>query len=163
MLEGRRGLSPLVSTLVLIAISVALGAVVMTWGESYISENAEFVQGAQEVTSSCQMARFSIINVGKLPSVCIQDNVVKIDIDNNAFVALYDISARVLGTDNVYYEPSLLKTPLEAGGSAKLSIIIQAPIGKIKQVKLTPKILISNQVVSCDINNVVIENLQACE
>lgn len=40
----KRGISPLLSTLVLIAISIGLGAVVMSWGRGYIEERAEFVQ-----------------------------------------------------------------------------------------------------------------------
>ena len=47
----KRALTPLVATVLLVAFSVGLGALVMSWGEDYISEKAEFVQGTAEIKS----------------------------------------------------------------------------------------------------------------
>ena len=42
---GKQAISPLVATILLLAFSIAIGAVVMSWGESYVEEKANFVQG----------------------------------------------------------------------------------------------------------------------
>ena len=110
---SKKGISPLVATVLLVAFSVALGALVMSWGQEYIEEKAEFVQGMQEVKSGCDVANLNIIKIGGIPQVCLKgDNKIQVWFDNGPDMDIYNIHARVAGTDGVSVQEEILKAPL---------------------------------------------------
>ena len=64
---NRRGLSPLVATVLLIAFAVALGAVIMSLGKSYVESIPETPVGAAicdptTVTDALQLLQIQFIN-----------------------------------------------------------------------------------------------------
>ncbi len=158
---NKKAISPLMATLVLISFSVGLGAVVMKWGQSYIEERAEFVQGVRETISSCNSVSFNLIRVGGVPQICYRGNTVELYIDNGPDVDLVDIHARVVGTEGVSTQESLLNAPLKKADAVRTAFAF-ANVGKVRQVKLTPKIDIGGEIVFCSQNALVIENIMGC-
>jgi len=72
----KRGISPLIATVLLIGFTVALAAVVMTWGLDYIRGTTENVGAKTEQALSCAgELSFEIVNVDcATNSVQIQNN-----------------------------------------------------------------------------------------
>lgn len=161
MFASRRGVSPLVATILLVAFSVGLGALVMSWGEDYIEQRAEFAQGVEEVKIGCDAVELSLINIGGTPQICRAGNTIEVWLDNGPNIDLYNIHARIAGTANVYVDEEMLDQPLPRENAVKASIQ-HAPVGNILQVKLTPKIYSGNEVITCTNKALLIEQLPTC-
>ncbi len=159
---GRKGISPLIATVLLVAFSVALGALVMSWGQDYIENKAEFVQGLQEVKSGCGLADLNIIKIGGVPQICLKNsNTIQAWFDNGPDVDIFNIHARVVGTDGVSVNEEILKTPLLKENAAKTEFYFET-IGQIKQVKFTPKIFLIDKVYFCSEQAKTVENIPVC-
>jgi len=162
MLGSNRGISPLMATVLLIVFSVALGAVVMSWGESYIEEKAEFVSGAQETVGGCDLAQLSVIEVGGTPQVCYRNGAIDVWLDNGPAIDVHNIHARIVGAQAVSSLDNLLEAPLMRSSAVKVTLT-SGRIGKLRQVKLTPKVMVGNTPAFCSQQALVIEKIPACE
>jgi len=158
---NKKGVSPLFATVLLIAFSVALGAVVMSWGESYIEEKAEFAQGVQEVSRGCDNVYFSILSVNAMPQVCRSGDTIEVFLDNGPNANLLNIQAKVIGTDDVAVVDNILTKPLPKAGSVK-SVFAFSPVGQVRQLRLTPVIQSGREVVYCPQRAVKVENVNKC-
>ena len=157
---NKRGMSPLFATVLLIAFSIALGAVVMSWGESYIEEKAEFVQGTQEVFRGCDAVFFNIMTVRAMPQICQKDNVIEVFFDNGPDIALANIQAKVVG-DDVSVAEAILQSQLTRSGSMK-STFAFSPVGTIREVKFTPIIWKGKDIVYCPQKAIRVEGVNKC-
>lgn len=68
-MHGKKGISPIIATILLIAFAVALGAMIMNWSSNLVAG------GAQE--QACGNVKFSI----RTP-MCFEDNKIKVDVAN---------------------------------------------------------------------------------
>ena len=162
MFRSKRGVSPLVATILLVAFSIGLGALVMSWGEEYIEQKAEFVQGIEEARIGCDAVDFNLIKIGGVPQACRTADTIELWIDNGPNMDLYNIHARVAGFNDVYVDEELLEEPLIRENSAKVTIENTEKLGQILQVKLTPKIFTDGEVVMCEQKAMLIEHLPIC-
>jgi flagellin-like protein len=159
-LNGKRGISPLMATVLLVAFSIALGAVVMSWGEDYISTKSDFTAGANELGVGCDRASFSIISVKEVPQVCYDGSAVQIFIENGPSLELANIQARLVGTDGIA-QMEILSQPLAPLDAVKTAINYDS-IGFPLQLKLIPKISIGNAEIFCADKALVIDGLVEC-
>src|SRR3989344_3674175 len=95
LFSSRRGISPLVATVMLIAFAVALGAVVMNWGKGYIQETQVIPEGEIELTppatqtgsgSPCeQEIKLQLLTIGGRPDICFDSatNTLRYGLENN--------------------------------------------------------------------------------
>ena len=157
MAFGKRGISPLIATVLLISFSVALGAVVMSWGQTYIAQKAEFATGVQEYSSGCAQAEISILTVRDTPRVCYRFGQVEIYI-NNGPVELSGIKASVIGDKDVSNVENALASPLAAQSVASLKLAFDSGLGVLQQVKLTPKA----DATLCAAKTIIAESIPPC-
>jgi flagellin-like protein len=157
----KRGVSPLVATILLIALSVALGAAVMSWGEDYIEEKAEFVQGVQETITTCDVVSFSVIQVGGVQQFCQEDGLLKGLIDNGPDADIQDFHARIVAEKGLSVDESVLSQPLPRGSATPVSFAI-GDVGAVQQVKLTPKIMSGGKESVCSRQALLVENVLSC-
>ncbi|HSU72399.1 MAG TPA: hypothetical protein VLJ21_00945 [Candidatus Binatia bacterium] len=157
---NKRGVSPLIATLILIGFSVGLGAIVMSFGEAYVEEQATFVS-SPEVGGSCTAVDLQLITVKGVPQICVRDRVVELSLDNGPGTPIAALQARVVGTDNLYLAPNVLKSPLLPASSLKTAFTLD-PIGTPVQVKLTPVLHTVNGQVFCPDQAITVEDLRAC-
>ena len=54
---GKRGLSPLIATVLLVAFSIALGSVIMSWGKNLVETNADVPTVDDDGTQYCEKCR----------------------------------------------------------------------------------------------------------
>ena len=159
--EGKGAISPLVATILLVAFSVGIGAIVMSWGENFVEQKADFVQGVREVVNSCDAVSFNIIRLGGVPQICSRANVLETTIDNGADIDVYDFNVRLLGTGGAYTDESVLNAELKRLHAVKIAVPFPN-IGRITQVKLTPKIRVGDDILFCSNEAVVAENILQC-
>lgn len=162
LLESRKGITPLVATILLVAFSVGLGALVMSWGEDYIEEKAEFVQGTAEVKSGCDTAQLSIIKISGQQQACIGANGIQLWIDNGPDVDLFNIHARIAGENGINVIEGILAQPLVKSNAVKVVVPYDRTISPILQLKLTPKIWTGSTSVTCAQTAITLERLQPC-
>ena len=162
LFSNRRAITPLVATILLVAFSVGLGALVMSWGEEYIEEKAEFVQGTAEIKSGCDAARIDIINIGGKSQICAAPNGLQVWIDNGPDIDLYNIHARIVGTAGVDVKEEILAEPLLKANAVRAIVPFNPSVGPILQVKLTPKIWTGKTTAICSQSAITAERILPC-
>ncbi len=155
-----RGMSPLIATVLLIAFAVILGAIVMSWGEKYIEEKAEFVNNKSEVGTGCDTADIHVVNIQGLPKVCQHDETLQLTLETEDH-QVWDVHARVIGEKNTLVQESLLTAPIPQAGAANI-LIHTTGAGNIQQLKLTPKSREGRNVILCSKKAVIVENIRKC-
>jgi flagellin-like protein len=158
---NKRGVSPLVATILLILMSIGMGVAVMSWGEEYIEEKAEFVQGVQETVTTCDVVSFSPVILRGVQQFCQDTGGINGLIDNGPDADIADFHARVLGDKGIFVQESVLAQALPRGSAAPVTFAV-SDIGAVQQVKLTPKILSGGKETVCARQALLIENVQAC-
>lgn len=160
---AKKGISPLVATVLLVAFSVALGAVVMSWGEEYVEEKAEFVQGVREAVSNCDAASFTLLRLEGLPQICYKQGSLEMTIDNGPDAEIYDFSARIVGVVGTYTAETVLGAPLKKLYAVKAAVPFPKTIGGVQQVKLVPKTKSGNDLVFCKSQSLTVERIMPCQ
>jgi flagellin-like protein len=159
---NKRGVSPLIATVLLIAFAVALGAVVMNWGRSYVQETASNIQ---ETTASMACGDVSI----EIPII---EDKQKICFDNTTseirFV-LYNNGARIegmkfsiIGDKNVDNPTSLIDYPVERAKTISEKVSYNQTVGEIKKIKIIPRIVDQGQESFCTLSAANIDYVSAC-
>ena len=158
---NKRAISPLFATILLIAFSVGLGAVVMSYGETYVEENSEFVTGVPEVSPAvCDAVNMQLISVAGVDQVCVREGMIELAVDNGPDISIDGIQARVVGNAGVSMSPNILTESLGPADSLK-TIFQFDDVGTPLQIRLTP-LLRNGQVTYCADQAVVVENLVPC-
>lgn len=157
----KRGISPLMATILLIVLSVGMGVAVMSWGEEYIEAKAEFVQGVQEAAVGCDLVSFSIIKINNVPQICVDKTTIKGLIDNGADADIVDFHARVVGSKGIFVQESILDQTLPRASATPVAFSF-GDLGPVRQVKFTPKILVGGEPVLCPRQAVVVDNVRPC-
>ena len=160
IVTDKRAISPLAATIILIVISVLLGAVVMSWGETYIQERADFVKGVTDIGSGCDGVHISVISIDKHPQVCTRNDRIELQLENGAS-QVPEIHARLVGSSETFTYEQVLSSPL-AKESAQKVVIPLKNAGSPRQLKLTPKVGVQGSMQYCDKQALFIETIPTC-
>ncbi len=154
---NKKGMSPIIATILLIAFAVALGAVVMNLGRS--------------VSSGSECGVFldlEIVEVDGLPKACFNDNGgnshIEVLLKNGVNADIDDLHVSVIGKQNIYNKEGLLKEKLGKADAKKVLILYDKILyGEIDQVMITPLINKEGELVMCKSSRVKLEELVACQ
>jgi len=159
---NKRAVSPLIATIMLIGFSIALGAVVISYGESFVEERADFVQGVPEVSAAlCDAVSLQLISVGGIPRVCLTGNIVELSIDNGPEIVIDAVQARIAGTEDIVINSNILSSPLERASSLKTMFTFDS-VGEVLQLRLTPVLREGSRMTFCSDKALVVEDLPNC-
>jgi len=147
MLGSRRGLTPIVATIILIVFSLLIGTVVMAWGEQYVEARANFVAGAVPTQQGCGSVSVHAYELDNAPQACAQGGVFTAIIENGP-VPVQDMQVTVIGTKSIFSAESTLTTPLNPLAADQISFSF-GDVGDVRSVKLIPKVKSNNQAVTC--------------
>ena len=82
MVLNRKAVSPLIATVLLIAFAIALGAIVMNWGKSWVEEEMESGQEEFYASKECDRdIQLGIKSIGNRPQLCYSYNGDNLTID----------------------------------------------------------------------------------
>ena len=161
LLSGKKGVSPLVATVLLVLFSILLGVAVMSWSEGFIKKNAVFVNQSVQKKVGCSAASFSLVSLKHLLQICVRDSTIEATIENGPDAELFDIHAVIVGSKDVVVAGSVLPRPLPPAYAMKVVFGIDS-VGEVLQVKFVPKIKVDGTVVYCTTSAQFFENIPNC-
>jgi len=88
MIKGKKGVSPVVATVLLIVIVIVLATIIFIWARGFLSESA--TKGDRVVESSCEDVNFEV-QIAPTASQCSSGSDWAIDINNIGNVPIYGI------------------------------------------------------------------------
>lgn len=107
----KRGVSPVIATVLLIAVVVILAIIIFLWASGFVGERAEKFGSAVEL--SCDDTNFE---VGLIKNGCDQNY--QLDILNKGNVPLYGFEIKEKGSADVRIKASVDKETITTGSSA---------------------------------------------
>lgn len=154
----RKGISPLIATVLIIGFTVALAAIIMTWGTTF----SKGIQKGTEATTEEQMACAQEVQIA-LSSACVNSdaNTVQMTIKNDGSKEITAMTARFFTGANIV---STFALPLAPGSTTAVvpsyGIItpnvsasamnpqIDDP-ATIKYIEIIPSIMVGTKTVTC--------------
>src|SRR3989344_8249382 len=91
MIMNKRGISPLIATVLIIGFTVALSAVVMTWGTSFVRTTTEQTAESSNLGIVCANLNYQISNV---EVDCTTKSITKIEVTNSGNTKLENVILR---------------------------------------------------------------------
>ena len=172
----KKGVSPLIATVLLIAFAVALGAVVMNWGRGYVQETTEKATESSAGDLACTSdVDIGLMDIDGIRQFCFNrsEDRVEFILENRKNKELEAIKCRILGTDtrvpaNVNAFNTTLtgvedqETGLLPSGADFLVCDVATSLGDPKQVQLIPVLFVGGNEVSCSANTLDIINIKDC-
>jgi flagellin-like protein len=131
--NSKRGVSPLIATVLLIAFAVALGAVVMNWGRAQLDPG-------QQNQGSCPSVDIAIERIGERPNVCYStsgDNLVSFLLRNNGNIAVTKFRITLISEQQDTYN-HVLNQNIEPGETNRMQLNHPSNFGKIQKIRITP-------------------------
>ena len=146
----KRGMSPLLSTLMLMGFAIALGGVVMSWGKAGFTT---------ERPLDCTQTRIEAVSYGSNKGVCSKGEALELTIQNNGEIDIDGVKVSLLGENNIY--SWTISNKVMVADIAKLDL--QHPdIGKINKVVVIPKFVYNDNERLCPNNGFSIEDIGEC-
>lgn len=161
ILSNKKGLSPLIATILLIAFAVALGVVVMNLGPTLGSglpggETECIPSGGLEVTQIGGKQKVCLMEAG-------QESYVDISIHNGATIEVVDLQISISGTNDVFNKNTELGEVMKPGEARRVKLLYNILVyGKIEQITVTPIVKLGDSIESCNEAKLVLENILPC-
>lgn len=142
MMKNKRGISPLIATVLLIAFAVALGAVVMSWGKAYVT-----MDDTERVACSKVELKIHVIEEPQL-SFSRTENYLNFMIDNTGGIDIKGVRIWVIGEkENMITN---IEEEIKQGYPLRKRLDYNFGVyGNIKQVNFVPKILMEGKEIVC--------------
>ena len=163
----KRGISPLIATVLLIAFAVALGAIVMNWGRSYVEETARQSAITSDTKVTCaQQVRLDVVQVNRVPRICYNEDAgnIEITLQNRGEVDILGMLFNVLGEDGATTEES--DFVLARSRIRKFDIEYdRSEFGEIEFVQVVPMVQVTGSAVpaECSDSNLQWEEILPCD
>jgi flagellin-like protein len=168
----KKAVSPLIATILLIAFAVALGAVVMNWGRGYVEDTADFAKQRSDQEMKCTTdVGIDFVEIGGEDQICYNATldgdqlVFETVLENTKRTDIRGLRIRVIGNES--------KIPLTIEeddfqileGESKFLVFnyTNDTYGYPEQIKITPRVLVSGEEISCSNVGVEIEEVEVCE
>jgi len=155
---NKKGMSPLISTIILVVAAIFVGLIVMNWGRATLEENAK-----------CAIdTKMKLLYLNNEPQICYGGNnengAIHFIVENGASIEVEKLHFRVIGEKGVVTE--------ELSGSnidVASSTIQDVPYdfnknGDIRQVKITPMLVLYPQEppLLCTEQGIIVESPKPC-
>ena len=155
---GKRGISPLLATVILLVLAVGLGVVVMNWGRASLEAR---VQCAVNIA-------MKVVEVEDKPQICYsgsgKEGKISFIVENGPNVDITQLQMRVIGTKKIY-AVNLADSSIKKNYPLMKTIPYNFDsFGKIKQIKLTPKVILfpDEPPLICSEQSLILEEIREC-
>ncbi|MBI2580275.1 hypothetical protein HYV85_00525 [Candidatus Woesearchaeota archaeon] len=153
--RDKKGVSPLIATVLLIAFAVALGAVVMNWGRGFVQQQTSEAEKTTQTKLGCSLkVNLKVAEIDNVPQVCYGGGgaagYIELRLNNNDETNDIKGLSISVGGDTGIYNNDTINTTIPVGLSGYLNMSYSyAAYGKIKNIRIVPKILIGGVVTPC--------------
>lgn len=151
----KEGVSPLIATVLLIAFTVALGAVVMNWGRGFVQTQTNEAEKTTQIKIGCATkVSLQVSVIDNTDQICYggaaANGYIELRLDNlDETNDIKGLSVSVSGDNGVYNNDSINST-IPVGLSTFLNLSYSyTSYGRVKKVKIVPKIMIGGIVTPC--------------
>ena len=153
--QNKKGVSPLIATVLLIAFAVALGAVIMNWGRGFVQQQTNKAEDTANTKVGCALnVNLKIAEIDGNPQLCYggggNAGYIEMRLNNDDETnAIKALSISVGGERNVYNNDSI-NTTIPVGLAAYLNMSYSYnSYGKVKSIRIVPQIMIKGILVPC--------------
>ena len=168
IMRGKKAVSPLIATVLLIAFAIALGAVVMNWGSDYVKKTVKSTGEKSDVDIKCSTDTYlRIISIGGTPQLCLRNSTtperVEFTIENGPNTRLEGIVVTVIG--NLSINKTTIVQTIAKSEAVKLNVSYDtATFGIIKQVRFAPQMKVEEikDSITCSKNALAHEDIYVC-
>jgi len=133
-------MSAIIATVLIIGLTVVLATGIMLWGSAFSKDMQEGADNKNEETMLCANSKI------KLRFGCLEDNQIKLMIENQGQVALTGFNVRVIGSSSAY--GSKIEQELDIAGISQVLVDYDNSIGTIKSVEVLPMLKVK-EMISC--------------
>ena len=153
--RGKRGVSPLIATVLLIAFAVALGAVVMNWGSNFVKDQTKRAEDTTNTKLGCALrVSLKIAEIDSVPQLCYggggSAGYVELRLNNDDESNSIDGLSVSIGGQSGVYNNDTINTTIPVGLSGFVNMTYSyTSYGKIKNIIIVPKITIGGVLTTC--------------
>ena len=155
--SGKKGISPLMATILLLVLAIGLDILVMNWGRATLEENAR-----------CSVdLGLKIIELDRQLQICVggsgENGYIAFIVENGPIVDISELQFRAIGTKSIYMT-EVPESNIPRGYPLEKTLPYNFDLfGNPQQFKLTPKIeLFPGEEISCPEQALTIENIRRC-
>lgn len=159
ILGSKKGVSPLIATILLIAFAVALGSVVMNWGLNLnLGKSSDICRNIEIKIRSIDVAEVCFGGFGTSGYInFIMDNTGSTDVSGLAIWIIGEKGTRLFDIDNIMLKKSSLYDKKDKEVSYDFT-----KFGNIKQVQFIPKLKIGETTNICPKKAILAEKIGVC-
>lgn len=152
-MRSKKGVSPLIATVLLIAFAVALGAVVMNWGRSYTEQTAENVKKKSDVDVKCSLdVKLKLVEFSNKPQICVGEwgtaSNMSLTLLNDGSKKIESLRVTIFGSSGPVI--NLSNTTIPIAGAAKVTVGYNyQDTGRLQKVIVVPVVEINGVNTAC--------------
>ena len=154
---NKKGISPLIATILLLLLAIGLGVVVMNWGRAQV-----------EAASKCAInTGLKIVELNNIPEICYagagEKGYIHFIVENGPNIDVEALQVRVIGTEKIYNTE--IKETIKVGYSLLKDIPYDFNrFGNIRQIKISPKIVLypGEDPILCPEQAITIGEIRSC-
>ena len=148
----KRGIAPLVATLLLISFAVALGVVIMNFGRAQV-----------ELEAQCAIdvgMKLAVIGGGE--DICSDGKEIRFTMENGVNINVEGLLISIIGTQKAEtFEINDAKMGKAGSYIGKVQYDVSAS-GDVRQIKISPKVLLYDEEQICIEKAVIVEGVKGC-
>ncbi|MGV8169306.1 MAG: hypothetical protein ACP5N3_04590 [Candidatus Nanoarchaeia archaeon] len=149
---NKKGMSPLLMTIILIALAVALGAMIMSWGSNKTSGDK----------GSCEDVNLVVQQAFNTDLVCFNQETSKLKmvVKNSGKTSIKSLIYRRINPDMSIRDTVLPASEMTPGKIYEAEIPY-IPGAKV-HIEIIPQLMVENELILCDKNAIIKENVPDC-
>ncbi|MFA5797325.1 MAG: archaellin/type IV pilin N-terminal domain-containing protein [Candidatus Woesearchaeota archaeon] len=150
--SSRKGISPLIATVLLIAFAVSIGAMIMSWGKNAVNSSG----------NDCDAVKLEVQEINGKPVFCYDtiNQQIRIMVKNTGEIDVERLHLRIITSDYAIDEKPVDASRIISGGI----IVKNIPYihsGKF-HVEIIPEIIASSKDKSCSNEALIVEDIPKC-
>lgn len=169
-LSSKKGVSPLIATVLLIAFAVALGVVVMNWGKDYVETTAKDTSEKVDADMSCQMdIELKVKEIGKTEKICYNNLTggfmeLEFMLENTGRNPIQGIRVIAIDENDEIKQHDNETFAIGAGSVSEKYNLNTTLTGSLQFVEFIPLVEVKGKVAPqpCTGNTVQVENIRVC-
>lgn len=165
MLGSKRGMSPLIATMLLIAFAVSIGAVIMSYGNAYYADDPLNDEGARKI---CESVRLEFYSIDREPQIC------RKSLQGKEFLSFILINKGSVDVDAIQLLASLRgdsssvdiipleRSSVSVGFPYEAEVAVNTSKGRFVQVQFIASVQVGSDTHKCFMEAVSTEGIRTC-